>query len=69
MRQLRKNDTISKYHLSKESGHYMELEGRPYVTHAGLLEIAAQESCSGLTVTPVLELCRVSRSRWAISLG
>ena len=44
MRQVTKNDAILKYHLSKERGHYMELEGHPYVTDAGLLEVAAQET-------------------------
>jgi hypothetical protein len=41
------------------------LDGRWYVTHAGLLRLAGRHNCSGIRVHPVREFCDPDNSRWA----
>jgi len=57
---------ISELHkLSVPLGDVLFLDGRWYVTHVGLLRLAHQESCAGIHVQMVRELCDVATSRWA----
>ena len=59
-------EELSKRHsLSVASGELLYLEGRWYVTHAGLLGIARRKSCSGIQVRPAVGFCDPSASRWA----
>src|SRR5207302_10950227 len=59
-------EELSKKHsLSVASGDLLYLEGRWYVTHAGLLGIARRKSCSGIQVRPAVRFCDPSASRWA----
>jgi hypothetical protein len=54
----------SDYCLSVASGHLSLLDGRWYVTHAGLLTIAQQNRCAGIRTTLLLSLCSADLSRW-----
>jgi len=47
------------------SGDILFLEGRWYVTHAGLLRVAAHNRCSGIGVQPIAEFCDRLTNRWA----
>jgi hypothetical protein len=59
-------ENLSKrYALSIASGDLLYLEGRWYVTHAGLLGIACRKRCCGIQVRPVVGLCDSATSRWA----
>jgi hypothetical protein len=51
--------------LSITSGDILFLEGRWYVTHAGLLRVAAHNRCSGIGVQPIAEFCDRLTNRWA----
>jgi hypothetical protein len=51
--------------LSVTSGDILFLEGRWYVTHAGLLRVAAHNRCSGIGVQPIAEFCDRLTNRWA----
>jgi hypothetical protein len=46
-------------------GELSLLDGRWYVTHAGLLGLARRRRCVGIHVRPALQFCDVSASRWA----
>jgi hypothetical protein len=58
-------DLSKRYSLSIASGDLLQLEGRWYVTHAGLLGIARRKRCSGIQVRPAVEFCDPAASRWA----
>ena len=58
-------DLSKRYSLSIASGDLLYLEGRWYVTHAGLLGIARRKRCSGIQVRPALQFCDPASSRWA----
>ena len=53
------------FEFSIASGDLLLLEGRWYVTHAGLLRLAARNKCSGNRVQPVREFCDPQSARWA----
>ena len=53
-----------KYQLSAGSGDLQLLEGRWYVTHAGLIRLAERKRCAGINVNPVVEFCDSASSRW-----
>jgi hypothetical protein len=55
----------NKYSLSIISGDLLYLEGRWYVTHAGLLRIASRKRCSGIHVCPAVGFCDPAAARWA----
>jgi hypothetical protein len=46
-------------------GELSLLDGRWYVTHAGLLGLARRSRCFGIHVRPVLQFCDASALRWA----
>jgi len=58
-------DLSKRYSLSIASGDLLYLEGRWYVTHAGLLGIARRKRCSGIPVRPARQFCDPASSRWA----
>jgi len=45
-------------------GELLYLEGKWYVTHAGLLAIANRKQCFGIRVQPVPALCEPKAARW-----
>jgi hypothetical protein len=51
--------------LTKAAGDLIFIDGRRYVTHAGLLKIAARQGCAGIHVQPAGEFCDPAGSRWA----
>src|SRR6202451_765424 len=46
-------------------GELSLIDGRWYVTHAGLLGLARRGRCVGIHVRPVLQFCDASALRWA----
>jgi len=58
-------ELIDLYGLSVTSGHMCFIDGRWYVTHAGLLNVARRSKCSGIRVHPVHQFCDPAASRWA----
>ncbi len=46
------------------AGDLQMLDGKWYVTHAGLLRLAKRNRCSGIRVQPVREFCDASTGRW-----
>jgi hypothetical protein len=63
---LRKLEQLGgKYRLSVALGDVLYLDGRWYVTHAGLLRLANRKHCVGIRVQPVREFCDMTAERWA----
>jgi len=58
-------DLVQKLSFSVTSGDLLYLDGRWYVTHAGLLRFATRDKCSGIRVQPVREFCEPRAGRWA----
>ncbi len=53
------------HRLSLASGDLLLIDGSWYVTHSGLLRIAARKRCQGVRVQLVKELCDSNASRYA----
>ncbi len=53
-----------RYALAVAAGDLLYLDGRWYVTHAGLLRLAHRNRCSGIRVQPLREFCDAAASRW-----
>jgi hypothetical protein len=51
--------------FSIAAGDILLLDGRWYVSHAGLLRVAIQHKCFGIRVQPVKEFCNPQVGRWA----
>jgi hypothetical protein len=51
--------------LTVLGGELRLMDGRWYVTHAGLLRLARLNHCSGIDVAPVAEFSNPATSRWA----
>ena len=51
--------------LSVPLGDVLHLDGRWYVTHAGLIRIACRLHCAGIRVQPVTDFCDPQAGRWA----
>jgi hypothetical protein len=63
--QIRGLETLStRYSLSVPAGDLLFLDGRWYVTHAGLLHVAQLNRCAGIRVQPIREFCDANVSRW-----
>jgi len=58
-------ELIEMHGLSVASGHLFYLDGRWYVTHAGLLSVARRNQCCGIRVEPVHRFCDPVAGRWA----
>lgn len=52
------------FYLSVGMGDLLLLDGRWYVTHAGLLRLAERRHCSSIAVQEVPQFCDPSVSRW-----
>jgi len=59
------NDLVLRFELSVGGGDVQLLEGRWYVTHTGLLQLAARKRCLGIRARPVQEFCDPQARRWA----
>src|SRR5437879_10111074 len=53
--------------LSVALGDLRLLEGKWYVTHAGLLRLAHRTHCSSIRVQPVPEFCNPAAGRWVFN--
>ena len=54
-----------RFGLVVSAGDLILLDGKWYVTHAGLLGVARRSHCTGIQVRPALEFCNPEASRWA----
>jgi hypothetical protein len=55
----------SEHRLSIASGDLLLLDGRWYVTNAGLLRVASRNRCVGMHIQPVQAFCDAKAQRWA----
>jgi len=58
-------ELTERHKLSVSSGDLLLIDGRWYVTHTGLLQLAARKRCIGIRVSPAQEFCDTAHSRWA----
>jgi len=58
-------ELLERHSFSVVSGDVLPLDGRWYVTHPGLLRLAAQKGCSGIRLQSVREFCDPQVGRWA----
>jgi hypothetical protein len=58
-------ELIRSYGLSVLTGDVLFLEGRWYVTHAGLLRLACRSRCAGIHVHTADQFCDPTLSRWS----
>jgi len=58
-------EITQKHDLSVASGDLCYLDGRWYVSHAGLLRLAQRNRCSGINVQSVRQFCNPEAGRWA----
>src|SRR5712675_196406 len=58
-------EILRRHHLSVASGDLLLIDRRWYVTHSGLLKIAARSKCCGIQIQPVAEFCETSALRYA----
>jgi len=56
---------LRRHRLSVVGGDLFLIDGRWYVTHSGLLQIAARKHCQGMRVQPVKDFCDNNSSRYA----
>src|SRR6202035_3236718 len=56
--------TLRRHRLSLARGDPLLIDGKWYVTHSGLLRIAALKHCQGMRVQAVKEFCDSSSSRY-----
>jgi hypothetical protein len=57
-------DLTANFGFSMALGDLLYLDGKWYVTHAGLLRLARRNRCSAIQVTAVRELCDPDANRW-----
>jgi hypothetical protein len=55
---------LASHRLSLSRGDLVLLNGNWYITHAGLLRIAARKHCLGMRVMPIMKLCDVRSSQY-----
>jgi hypothetical protein len=58
-------ELTERYKLSVASGDLLFIAGHWYVTHTGLLQLAARKRCTGIRVSPVKDFCDTTAGRWA----
>src|SRR5437868_10402701 len=54
-----------RFDVSVAAGDLLLIEGRWYVTHTGLLQLATRGHCVGIRVSPVKDFCDTTARRWA----
>src|SRR5579863_7966912 len=57
-------ELTERHKLSVLSGDLRLIDGRWYVTHTGLLQLAARKHCIGIRVSPAKGFCDRAQSRW-----
>ena len=61
---IRLKELIVRYGLSVAVGDLQYLDGRWYVTHAGLLRLAQRKHCAGISVRQERDFCDPGTCRW-----
>jgi hypothetical protein len=56
---------VAERSLSITLGDLLYLNSNWYVTHSGLLRVAARDGCAGISVVPVREFCDLRENRWS----
>ncbi len=59
-------DLTLKHGFHLQHGHLQLLDGRWYVTHAGLLSLANHRGCAGIEVCPIPKFSIPAENRWAV---
>jgi hypothetical protein len=57
---------VGEHGLSLAAGDLLLIDGKLYVSHAGLLRIAKRKHCSGIHTEAIPEFCDPHRSRWVV---
>src|ERR1035437_2822717 len=60
------NSLIENHGVSLGAGDLQLIEGKWYVTHAGLLRLARRNRCSGIQTEIVSEFCDARAARWVV---
>jgi len=55
---------VKRFGISVSLGDVQYLDGRWYITHSGLLQIAQRRRCSGLRTSLLTKFCDSAASRW-----
>jgi len=55
---------MNRFGLSSALGDLISLDGRSYVTHAGLLRLANRRRCAGIRTIPAKDFCDPAAGRW-----
>lgn len=58
------NQLTGRHRLSVSDGDLLLIDGKWYVTHAGLLRLATRNHCSAICVQPVRRFCDLAAGRW-----
>jgi hypothetical protein len=58
------NKLTERHRLSVSDGDLLLIDGKWYVTHAGLLRLATRNRCSAICVQPVRQFCDLAAGRW-----
>ncbi len=58
------NSFTHRFGLAIANSEVLLLQGKWYVTHAGLLRLAHRNRCCGIRVQPLSEFCDAAASRW-----
>ncbi len=58
------NGFTQRFGLAIANGEVLLLQGKWYVTHAGLLRLAHRNRCCGIRVQPLREFCDAAANRW-----
>ena len=55
---------MKRFGISVLLGHVQYIDGRWYITHSGLLQIAQRRRCSGIQTSPLTKFCDPVTGRW-----
>src|SRR5207248_5676827 len=55
---------VSRYGLSVAYGDLTIIAGKWYITHSGLLRLAARAHCRGIRTQAIREFCEITTRRW-----
>jgi hypothetical protein len=57
---------VGEHGLSLAAGDLLLIDGKLYVSHAGLLRLAKRKRCSGIQTETISEFCNPQRNRWVV---
>src|SRR6266567_6412131 len=59
------DEMTSRFCFSVASGDLLLLDGRWYVTHSALLQLATRKHCNAISASPLRHFCDAAVNRWA----